>query len=86
MQIPKSVIEALNLADQYQQEAWLNINHLICGVEVKQMTIRHYYLLDGFDSPFLHRNGFLPADIGIFLWVLSPRYSQDPEDRKRFIR
>jgi len=46
----------------------------LCGIEVLPMSARHFMILDGCASPFLC--GGLPtlADVGVFLWVMSPGF------------
>ena len=56
----------------------------ICGQEIKQMTLYDYFFLNGLESPFLKNESFLPADIGIFLWVLSKDYKPCTKAREAF--
>lgn len=69
--------EAVKHENDVRDAAVLNLNALICGVEIRQMTLRHWLILDGIESPFL--NGALPdpdkKDIEKFLWVLSPHFT-----------
>ena len=64
--------------------AWLNLDANICGMKFRQMTVKDYLCLDAVDSPLLL--GVIPsaAELAQFLWVLSPDFSERPEDKKRF--
>lgn len=86
MDLPSSVLRALKDADQAQQEAWLDISYEICGLEICQMTIQQYYLLDGLDCPFFSGADFTPADIAQFLWILSPEYKPEKKAREKFLK
>ena len=48
------------------------------------MTLHDYFILTGIQSPFLTSQPFLPADIGIFLWVLSDEHERCPRARDKF--
>lgn len=41
---------------------------------VREMTLRHYFVLHGINSPFITGEDYIPEDIAVFLWVLSPEY------------
>jgi len=86
MNLPESIRDALAKADTYQLESWLDMPHFICGIEIKQMTIQHYYMLSGIDSPFLTGENYYPGDIGIFLWLLSPEYKICQKAKKAFAK
>lgn len=49
------------------------------------MTLYNYYMLDGVGSPFLSGTPYCPADIGIFLWLLSPEHTTCVKKKKEFI-
>jgi hypothetical protein len=82
--LPKEVTELLENAKTHQEEAWLNFNSEIDGVEIKQMSLRHFFILQGLDSPFLTDNHFTYVDIGIFCWILSPEFQECPKARDKF--
>ena len=86
MDLPKSVLQAIADADTAQQEAWLNIEHEICGIKIRQMTIKDFYFLNGVESPFLKGGDFTPGDIGIFLWLLSPDYKPCKTAQRKFVK
>ena len=48
------------------------------------MTIRHFFILDGIQSPYLTNTQPTPEDMAIFLWVLSPRYQPNEAAREKF--
>lgn len=63
----------------------LNLNTRICGVEIRQMTLRHLIILEGIDSPLLCNRTPLPEQVVQFLWVLSPKFSKSDLKLSRFI-
>lgn len=70
-------VDAVERENKIRNAAMLNLNTRICGIEIRQMTLRHWLILDGIDSPII--NGRLPdpdsKDIEKFLWVLSPKFT-----------
>ena len=84
--LPVEVQKAIDQAETWQAESWLDITTEIAGVEVNQMTLHHFFLLDGIESPFIKNTSFTPGDLGVFLWILSPDYSQSNKDRDKFIK
>ena len=50
------------------------------------MTLRHYFTLHGINSPFITGEDYLPEDIAIFLWVLSPEYVPCQQAKKDFFK
>ena len=74
--LPEEVQKLLSDANTHQEEAWLNIETEIAGIPIRQMTLEHYFLLNGFESPFLTGKEFGAVDIGIFLWILSPEHKR----------
>lgn len=83
--IPEEIRKAIEQAETWQAESWLNLTTEISGVEVEHMTLKHFLLLDGVGSPFIKNTSFSPTDIGLFLWILSPKYSMCPKARQVFI-
>jgi hypothetical protein len=83
--IPEEIRKAIEQAETWQAESWLNLTTEISGVEVEHMTLKHFLLLDGVSSPFIKNTSFSPTDIGLFLWILSPKYSMCPKARQVFI-
>jgi hypothetical protein len=57
----------------------------IGGVAVCQLTPRHLLRLFACDSPFVTGAAHTPEHIGLFLWIVSPDFSPDPEARRAFI-
>ena len=84
MEVPASVTEALEQAKCWQAESWLNINEKIAGVEVTQMTLRQFFMLEGADTPMLKGGRITPEDLAVFLWVLSPDWKACPDAREEF--
>lgn len=82
--LPKEVKELLEGAKTYQEESWLNLTSDIDGVVIQQMTLRHYFILQGLDSPFLTDAPFNIIDIGIFCWILSPEFKECHKARDKF--
>ena len=84
--LPEEVQKAIDQAESWQAESWLNLTSEISGVEVRQMTLNHFFLLDGIESPFLKNRSFTPGDLGVFLWILSPDYKPCDKARNQFIK
>ena len=84
--LPDEVQKAIDQAESWQAESWLNLTTEISGVEVEQMTLNHFFLLDGIDSPFIKNRSFTPGDLGVFLWILSPDYQPGRQARDEFIK
>jgi len=84
--LPEEVQKAIDQAESWQAESWLNLTTEISGVEVRQMTLNHFFLLDGIESPFLKNRSFTPGDLGVFLWILSPDYKPCDKARNQFIK
>lgn len=80
MQIPANYslvpgyVDAVKRENDVRDAAMLNLNTRICGVEIKQMTLRHWIILDGIDSPLICGINPEPVDVIKFLWVLSPEF------------
>lgn len=84
--LPVEVQKAIDQAETWQAESWLNLTTEIAGVEVCQMTLHHFFLLDGIESPFIKNKAFSPGDLGVFLWILSPDYKPCLKARSIFIK
>ena len=84
--LPSDLQQKLTLFDSYQSESFLFLNENILGVEIQNMTIKHFLILDGIESAFLKNHPIQPEDVGLFLWVLSPKYSTDENERKKFFK
>ena len=84
MRIPDDVARLVSESKSQQHEAWLDLPYDICGEQVRQMTLNDYFILHGVESPFLTNEPFLPADIGIFLWLLSPKFKKCDKAREKF--
>ena len=48
------------------------------------MTIRQFFILDGIGSPYISNRQPTAADLAIFLWILSPKYTTSKADRDKF--
>ncbi len=83
--LPEEIQKAIDQAESWQSESWLNLKTEIAGVEVNHMTLHHFLLLDGINSPFIKNKSFSPVDVGLFLWVISPKYSLCKKARQEFI-
>jgi hypothetical protein len=93
MQIPArfslipGYVDLVKHENDVRNGAMLNLNIRICGIEIQQMTLRHWLILDGIDSPLLGSGDPNPVDVAKFLWVLSPRFHPHaPFRRHRFLR
>lgn len=86
MEIPASVTEALEQAKCWQAESWLNINETICGVEVTQMTLRQFFMLEGIESPLFKGGDITAEDLAVFLWILSPKWKPCKDAREEFCK
>jgi len=82
--LPEHVLAAIEQAKSWQSEAWVSTEFLIDSVWINQMTLRHFFMLDGAGSPFLTGKQVTSEDIAVFLWILSPEYKPCPEAREKF--
>src|SRR5689334_12972504 len=79
--------EAVRLENQSRDLAFIIDRELICGIEVRSMTLKHFILLDGIASPFLYERIGDPSECAMFLWVLSPYWvSGQSKHRERLIK
>lgn len=62
------------------------MNETIAGIEVQNMTIRHYLILDGIESPLLKEEEANVEDIAMLLWILSPEFTTESKKRNAFIK
>lgn len=62
------------------------MNESIGGIEVQNMSIRHFLILDGIDCPLLKEQDASAEDIAMFLWILSPNFSNDEKERNVFLK
>ena len=86
MGLPPEITKAIRQCETWQEEAWLEVPMEICGIPVMPMTLRHFFLLQGAESPFVNGANFTPADIGVFLWIVSPSYVPCPKERDAFAK
>jgi len=84
--LPEEVLSLLREAETAQQEAWLDLDYTLCGIDIRQMTLRDFFLLDGLGSPFLRNEPYTIADIGVFFWVLSKEFKPCEKARDTFCR
>jgi len=80
----EDIEKALEQSKVYESEAWLNQNTSICGIEIRQMTLYDFYVLDGVESPFLSKKEYTVGDIAVFLWILSTKHSRDAAAKQKF--
>lgn len=86
MEVPASVAAALKQAKSWQSESWLDVTTSIGGVEVTQMTLRQFFMLDGIETPFFTGGKVNPEDLAIFLWILSPKWKPCKKARDEFCK
>jgi hypothetical protein len=84
--LPKDFLRKKEQAESQRFEAWLDLNSTIGGIEVKQMSLKDYFILEGLQSPIMQNGNFTQTDLAVFLWVLSPDYSIDPKKRDVFCK
>lgn len=85
-QIP-GALEAVRAVDDSRTASFLTTPEIICGIKVLPMTLSHWVVLDGIDSPFLA--GRMPKlhDVPMFLWAIHPRFTPGNSwRRRRFIK
>ncbi len=68
--------QALDREELIRSAAFLGVTELICGVEVMPLTLEHLCRLQCVGSPFVSGGTPLPEDVAVFLWAVSPEYSQ----------
>lgn len=79
--------EAIRRETEVRDAAFLAAPFRICGVEIAPLTGRAFIALEGLESPFLCGGRPTPADVAIFLWVLSPKFvPHNSFSRRRFFR
>ena len=83
-ELPAAIKQAIAESESNQAEAWLNFNTTIAGIEVTQMTIKQFFMLDGIESPYLNQGSPTPPALALFLWILSPKYNPTKEAREKF--
>lgn len=71
----RSIVRAARIEDALRDIALLPVNLDINGIEVRQFNLEHWLILSKVRSPFLVPGSApTPADIGLFLWVVSPEH------------
>jgi hypothetical protein len=73
---------AVRRESNLRNASFLGLSHNICGCRIKQVTLWHWIILDGIESPFTNRFtdkidftfAPTPEQILMFLWVLSPEF------------
>ncbi len=82
--------EAVKREGGIRDEAFLGLTSDICGLPCVPMNARHFIALDLIGSPLLAAEPLdvsTPADVAVFLWLLSPDYSPTARFRRwRFVR
>jgi hypothetical protein len=66
--------QAVQRENQRRDAAFLNLPAHICGIDIRQMTLRDFIILDGMDCPFLRGKIPLPHELRFFLWFMSEDY------------
>jgi hypothetical protein len=69
-----------------REEAFFSFPEVLCGVEVKQMTLEHYRILRAAANPFIIGGPAEPAHAVQFMWILSLQFSAEPGELDRFIK
>jgi hypothetical protein len=77
--------KAVQLEFDERREAFLDLADDLAGVEVRPFTLRHALILESIGSPFLCGGVIAPADVAIFLWVISKTYLIDVNGKERVI-
>ena len=54
--------------------AMARLNHRVCGVEIRAMTLRDFALLSVVGNPFVCGGALTKEDAAQLLWLLSPSY------------
>lgn len=84
--LPKEFLRKKEQAENQRFEAWLNLNSTIGGIEIRQMTLKDYFILEGLESPIMQNSNFTQTDLAVFLWVLSSDFSTDAKKRDVFCK
>ena len=80
------ILDAVAREKSLRDAAWLDLPARICGMEFRQMTVRHYLVLDGVDSPFVRGGIPTPEQLAQFLWIVSPSFTPDEGEALRFTK
>ncbi len=90
MLIPFPVEEYRKAVEQEsaaRRASFLDSPEVVCGIAVRQMTLRDVILLDGISSPFIAGKRLPnPEDIVVFLFCLSPQFKASKFALWRFTR
>lgn len=79
--------EAVRLEASVRRNAFCPALECVCGVWLKPMTPEHVAILEAVGNAFVVGSAPTPADVGVFLWALSPSYSPTARFRRwRFYR
>lgn len=68
---------AKEVDDSLRERAFIDVPEQINGVTVRQLTLRHLNILFKIQSPFIYGGVRKIEDIMLFLWIVSPHYSQE---------
>ncbi len=75
MNLDRALAQARIIEDALRERALLPVNLDINGIEVRQFCLEHWLILLRIRSPFVTgRRQPDIADIGTFLWIVSPEY------------
>lgn len=78
--------EAVEAERTNRDLAFIGLPVPLCGVVVRQLTLRHLLLLEHCGNAFICGGIPEPSDVALFLWFLSPDYCLDPKKRDEFVR
>ena len=74
------------LAESWRELAFLSTIETLCGVQVRQLSLRMFAELCRARSPFLCGGSIGGEDVVLFLWRLSPGFDRlDADRRARFV-
>lgn len=70
---------------EFRELAFFGLPLLVAGIEIRVMTLRDHAVLACAGSPFVVGGSVTLADVGVFLWALSPEFTEDREAREAFM-
>ncbi len=73
--LTRAVARAKAIEENWRERAFLPVGEDICGLEVRQLTLRHLRILFSIRSPFLVGRTPTLHDIERFLWIVSPQFN-----------
>src|SRR5688500_6466026 len=82
----RAIAHGARFEEALRESAWLPLGVQICGVPVRQLTLRHLLMLFRGGSPFLCGGRVRRGHVAAFLWCVSPLYvapGSDPAAAER---